>query len=381
MSRDLRSATAANDKFSKNPVTSALTLVLLALSLFAASLGVGLTGCTKKSPGPDGAEKSSHDRVVNLAIWANYLTPEMQEKFTKETGIKLRVSNYSSSEELLAKLQSGASGIDVAVPSDYMVGVMNKLGLLAPIDASKIPNKAGLDSSLLKREFDPENQVSLPYSWIVTGIAINRDLFKGTIKGWKDLMSNKEIAGKFSLLDDVREVTAAALRANDASVNTLSAEDLAKAEATLKDVRGRVKMFTSDVIDPLVKKEVAIAQGYSSDVLQAAKATGGKIEFILPEDGGTRAIDSLVIVKGSKNGNEAHALINFLLSAEVNASFVKTMMGGPVVLKTKELLPAELKVNQFLYPSPAVLTKFEYLHDVGEATRLYDRLWTEVRAR
>jgi spermidine/putrescine transport system substrate-binding protein len=373
MSRELRSGSAANNKFSKRAVRL-LPLLLVAF----------MGACTKKAPS-DAVEKSSGaakaPREVSLAIWANYLTPEMQERFTKETGILLRVSNYSSSEELLAKLQSGAAGIDVAVPSDYMVGVMNKLGLLAPIDAAKIPNKADLDPTLLKREFDPENQVSLPYSWIVTGIAVNRDLYKGSIKGWKDLMANKEIAGKFSLLDDVREVTAAALRANGISVNTLSTADLAKAETTLKDVRNRVKMFTSDVIDPLVKKEVAVAQGYSSDVLQAAKATNGKVEFILPDDGGTRAIDSLVIVKGTKNFEAAHALINFLLSPEVNASFVKTIMGGPVNVKTKALLPAELKVNQFLFPSPSVLTKFEYIHDVGEATRAYDRLWTEVRAR
>lgn len=368
MSSDLRTAANAADKISM----TLWSQFGFALALLVAAATT--TGCTRKS--------ASDEQVVNLAIWANYLSPEMQEKFTAETGIKLRVSNYSSSEELLAKLQSGASGIDVAVPSDYMVGVMTKLGLLEPIEASRVPNRAGLDPALMKLEFDPENTYSLPYSWIVTGIGVNRDLFKGKVDSWKSLLNEKELAGKFSLLDDVRETTAAALRADGHSINTTSTEELAKAEALLKDVRGRVKMFTSDVIDPLVKKEVAVAQGYSSDIMQAARnAGGGKIEFVLPSDGGSRALDNLVIIKGTKHAREAHELINYLLKPEVNAVFIKTIMGGPVVLKTKELLPKELQSNPILYPPADRLKNFEYLRDLGEATRFYDRLWTEVRAR
>ena len=390
MSSELRSTDLRLNKFSKRakrcevlPKTFATTFTL-PLLIFTFVTAVANTGCTKKSPDAEASGAKVEVKAtteVNLAIWANYLSPEMQAKFTKETGIQLHISNYSSSEELLAKAQAGASGIDVAVPSDYMVGVMAKTGLLMPLDNAKIPNKAGLDPELLKREYDPENTYSLPYSWNVTGIAINHDLFKGSIKSWKDLFANQEIAGKLSLLDDVREVTAAALRVNGFSVNTVKPEELAKAETTLKEVRGRVKMFTSDVIDPLVKKEVAIAQGYSSDVLQANRNSGGKIDFVLPEDGGTRSIDNLVILKGAKNVVAAHALINFLLSAEANAAFVTQIMGGPVVLKTKSLVSAELQKNPILFPPKNSLSKFEFLHDVGEATRAYDRVWTEVRAQ
>ena len=397
MSSELRPTQPGLNKFSKltkrpEYLTRVLTsvptgLLGLPLLIFTFVTLISGTGCTKKSSDSEVAAAGSAKAEVkattevNLAIWANYLSPEMQEKFTKETGIQIHISNYSSSEELLAKAQAGASGIDVAVPSDYMVGVMAKTGLLLPLESAKIPNKAGLDPELLKREYDPENLYSLPYSWNVTGIAINHDLFKGSIKSWKDLFANQELAGKLSLLDDAREVTAMALRVNGFSVNTVKPEELAKAETSLKEVRSRVKMFTSDVIDPLVKKEVVVAQGYSSDVLQAARNSGGKIDFVLPEDGGTRSIDNLVILKGAKNIVAAHALINFLLSPEVNAAFVKQIMGGPVVLKTKSLVSPELQKNTILFPPKNSLSKFEFLHDVGEATRLYDRLWTEVRAQ
>ena len=347
-------------------------LVLLAAAVAVSGLSIS---CTKKTDSAAPAE-----RELAVAIWPNYLSEEMQAKFTKETGIKLKISNYSSNEELLAKVQAGATGIDVAVPSDYMVAVMSKLGLLREIDPKKVPNISGLDPSLLKQDYDPENKFSLPYSWSTAGIAVNRDLVKTPIKGWKDLFTNPELKGKISLLDDVREVAAAALKVNGLSVNTTNPADLDKAKATLKELRSRVKMFTSDTIDALVNKEVAAAQTFSSDALQAAAKSGGKIEYILPEEGGTRAIDNVVILKGAKNVEEAHALINFLLSTDANVAFVTSVRGGPVVKETREKLPADLKASATLFPAKETISKFERLTDLGEATRLYDRLWTEVKA-
>ncbi|MES2856428.1 MAG: spermidine/putrescine ABC transporter substrate-binding protein [Bdellovibrionota bacterium] len=349
--------------------------VLVLIAMF-----FGLTACTggDKSGSQSAAPEAKATKEVNLAIWANYLSPEMQEKFTKETGIVLKVSNFSSNEELLAKIQAGASGIDVAVPSDYMVDVMAKENLLNALDPSKIPNKEGLDPAVMHQAYDPENKFSLPYSWGTAGIAVNRDLYKGEIKGWKDVLTKKDLAGKISLLDDVREVTAGALKANGYSVNTVNEAELKKAKEMLQAARPRVKMFRSDTIDALVNKEVAVAHTYSVDALQAAQKNS-KIEYIIPSEGGTRAIDNLVVLKTAKNVEAAHALINFLLSQEANTSFVKTSMGGPVVKGTRETLSAELKANKGLFPSTETMSKLESIHDVGDATRLYDRLWTEIK--
>jgi spermidine/putrescine transport system substrate-binding protein len=342
---------------------------LLVVSIMAVA---AITGCKKSAD-------SKASREVNLAIWGNYLSTEQAQAFSAKTGIKLNISNYTSNEELLAKVQGGAGGIDVAVPSDYMVSIMAKEGLLADLDKSKIPNASQVSPELLKQSFDPENKYSLPYSWATAGIAVNRELFKGTIKSWKDVFTNPELAGRMSLLDDVREVAAAALKYNGYSVNTLDPKELKKAEETLLKLKPKVKMFRSDTVDSLVKKEVAVAHSFSTDALQAAAETNGKIEYILPEEGGTRSIDTVVILKGAKNSNEAHELINYLLSSDVNIEFVKTMWGGPVLKTTQNLLPENVKKNTALFPPASKMAKFENLQDIGETTRLYDELWTKVK--
>lgn len=326
-----------------------------------------MLGCTSKN-----------SQEVNLAIWGNYITPETQARFTKETGIKLNISNFSSNEELLAKIQSGASGIDVAVPSDYMVEIMVKEGILEPLDASKIEHFSELDPSIkLNSEL---SGFAVPYAWTTSGLAYHKDLLPNGIKSWKELFENPALAGKISLMDDVREVLGIALKAQGYSMNTTSDAELAAAEKMLVGLKAKVKMFTSDPIDALLNKEVAVAHIYSSDALQAAQKSGGKIQYLIPAEGGSKATDTLVIIKGSKNKEQAVKLINFLINPEANVEFVKMVMAGPVLTSTKAKLPADLQNLAGLFPSPEVLSKLELIQDLGDKTAAYDKAWTKIKS-
>lgn len=346
-----------------------VSLVSLLSSLLISSALIFLFGvsCTSKKP----------TQEVNLAIWANYISPETEARFEKETGIKLNISNFSSNEELLAKIQSGASGIDVAVPSEYMVEIMAELSLLESLDRSQLSHAQEIDPSFnANAKIQP---YSVPYAWTTTGLAFHKDLLPQGIKDWKTLFTDPSLKGKVSLLDDVREVAAAALKYHGFSLNTTKPEELKKAEQTLLNFKDSVKMFTSDPIEALVNKEVAIAQIYSSDALQAATRSGGKIEYVIPAEGAAKAADTLVVVKGAKNKDQALKLINFLLNPQTNVEFVKEVLAGPVLTTTKAQLPAEIQALTGLFPSPEVASKLENLLDVGDSTAAYDALWTKVK--
>jgi spermidine/putrescine transport system substrate-binding protein len=345
-------------------------------TLLIAIVTTGLaTACTHKA----------EPKVVNLAIWSNYVNQDTMNAFEKKTGIKVQMSNYSSNEELLAKLQAGASGYDVIVPSDYMISAMSHLGLLQKLDYTKIPNSSEISAQFLKKGFDPSNEFSLPYDWGTTGIAINRSSYKGQIKGWKDLFNNPDLAGKMTLLDDVRETVGAALKSLGYSLNSKNPAELAKAKELLFKVRPRVKAFTSEPMMPLVNGETAVAHAYMSDALQARKQTGGpsgsKIEYIIPEEGATLWIDNLAIPKGALHSDEAHALINYLLEAHSNAATVMSVFVAPTGKNTFALLPSELQNDPALFPKGAVLEHLEMLQDLGESLALWDRIWTEVKAK
>lgn len=40
----------------------------------------------------------------------------------------------------------------------------------------------------------------------------------------------------------------------------------------------------------------------------------------------------------------------------------------------------EILEEPAIYPPPEVMDKLEWLEDVGDATPLYERMWTEVKA-
>lgn len=347
----------------------------IATSIFLASC---LCNPPKTSTNANDAHSAS-TKTVNLAIWSNYITPEMIAEFNEKTGIRIEVTNYSSNEELLAKLQAGATGYDVVVPSDYMVAAMVSLGLAQKLDKSMITNMSELDPKLMRKNFDPTNDHSVPYGYTISGLAFNKEKYKGSTQSWSAIFENKEASGRISMLDDVRETMGAALKFKGFSLNSVKPEELAIGKALLIAAKPHVKAFTSEPSEPVIQGEVWAAQMYSSDALQARRKTNGKIMFSTPIEGATMAIDNLVIPVGAEHMAEAHALINYLISKEANLKFVQSIMAGPVNINTRASLPEDLQNEPALFPPDDIIARCEMMQDLGEATDLYDRIWTEVK--
>lgn len=340
----------------------------LILRLLLASVTLFSLACEKKPAQP----------TLKLAIWGNYLSPELQKKFTEETGIKIEMTHYSSNEELLAKVQAGGTDLDVAVPSDYMVKVMAQLNLLEKLDRAQLSNFKNLDPQVLNQEYDPQNNFSIPYGWTTTGIAIHRGIYKGEIKSLKDLFEKPELKGQISVLDDMRELAGAALKMQDKSVNTTDPEEIKAAFDYLKKVKPQVKVFTSNAVDLLKNKEIKAGLIYSTDALLAQKEDPN-IEFILASEGGTRAIDNLVILKSSPRKESAHKFLNYLMTKASNLDTVQNIRTGPVVLNVKNSLPEDLQKNKALFPEPPVYKKLEGLQDLGDKNVLYENQWTDLK--
>jgi spermidine/putrescine transport system substrate-binding protein len=372
---------------SKNTMKFKLRIIRARAVSSVVSVLLGVCSCNQhhQSVGLKNLSSSSDQQsVVNLAIWSHYIPPELLEDFTNKTGIRVQVSNYSSNEELLAKLQAGASGYDVAVPSDYMVFAMSHLGLLVELAHSQLPNMASLDSRFLKRNFDPANRYSVPYDWGTTGIAVNTKLYPSSLKSWKELFEKEDLKGGFSLLDDAREVLGAALKSLGYSLNSKNLAELKQAQSLVLKARRRVKAYTSEPLTPLVNGEFAVAHIFMSDALQARKqiqkTPNGSLEYLIPAEGGTLWIDNLVIPKGALHIQEAYQLINFLLQGSSNAKTVMSVFVAPANRDALQLLPLELRKDPALFPSESALAHCEMIEDLGEFLPVWDRLWTEIKA-
>jgi spermidine/putrescine transport system substrate-binding protein len=322
-----------------------LLLVLAVLALLAAACGgeEGETTTTASTPATTAASvvcaAGETDGDLVLYNWTQYIPtgPEAEQagvtdliaKFEDEYGVRVTEDFFTSNEELRSKLQAGATGYDVVVPSDYMVSMLITDGLLMELQRDAIPNFANLDPEFINPPFDPENLYHMPYQWGTTGIGVAlNELPEGFPTSW-GLIFDPEIsapyAGRITLLNDAREVLGAALRYLGYSVNSTSEAEIREAGDLLKATlnRGTVATFDSDTFENLLTSgETVIAHGYSGDFfLEFSNLSTEDYDawedfgYFVPDEGGVLWVDTMAIPANAPHPCTAHAFINFLLDA------------------------------------------------------------------
>jgi spermidine/putrescine transport system substrate-binding protein len=345
--------------------------VLVGLALFA------LVGVSPPAAG------AAPEKKLLLAIWSNYMPAEVLQGFEKEQSCRVEIPwNYSSNDELLAKLQSKASGFDLVVPSDLVLKLLWSQDLLEKIDHSKVPNLKNLDPYFRRRTADVKEEWSVPYTWGTVGIAWRADKVKGDIDSW-GVFGTDRGGGNAFLLEDARDAIAAALVFHGKSVNSVDPKDLAEAKATLLEWKDHMKGFTGEVKDNLLSGEAWIIQAYNGDVAQAMKAQPGKFKFAVPKEGGIRWVDNFVIPKGAPNKDLAHAFIDYILRPDVAAEVsrrIRYALPNKTAL-VEEKIDLELRRDPTIYPPEDVRQRLFQEDDIGTDIKLYTDLWAEIRGQ
>lgn len=338
---------------------------------------VGLLSCQPTSE--DGAPVGEHGRpVLHYFTWSDYAGPEVIEAFEREAGAKVVVDTFGSNEELLAKLQSGAVGYDVTVPSDFMVAVMIKLGLLAELDLARIPNAALLFDHLQHLPFDPDHRYSLPYVWGTVGIGYDAAVVPEEPRSW-EVLWDPRYRGRISLLNDQREVFGMALRALGTSMNSRDSKTIGRAKEKLLVQKPLVKTYTSENYDQLLASgDVVLAHGWGGAVARAASLRPS-IKYVIPQEGATIWADCLVVLKSSRQKELAMRFINYLLERDVAAKTTNRILFASSNREAKPYVDPQLRDNPAVYPPASTFERLEWMQDVGEAIRLYDRGWTELK--
>jgi len=290
------------------------------------------------------------------------------------------VDTFGSNEELLAKLQSGATGYDVAVPSDFMVSIMMKLGLLAELNLSSIPNADLLLDRLQHLPFDPGHRYSIPYLWGTVGIGYDSSVISTPPDSW-DVLWDPRHKGRISMLNDQREVFGLALRSLGASINSRDPAVVDRAKQKLLQQKALVKAYTSENYDQLLAAgEVVLAHGWGGAVARAA-VQRPSIKYVIPKEGGTIWSDCLVVLQSSRNKDLAMRFVNYLLDRQVAAQTTNRLRFASSNREAKALVSPELREDPAVYPPDSAFERLEWMEDLGETIRLYDRGWTELKLR
>ena len=128
----------------------------------------------------------------------------------------------------------------------------------------------------------------------------------------------------------------------------------------------------------LLSGDVWLAHGWNGQFAKAMEQDPD-IEYVIPREGATLAVDSLVIPATAPHPELAHAFLDFTLEAEIAAEICRTMKYSSPNRAAIPLLPPEIRKNRAIFPADDVSQRLELIDDIGETTLTYERLWTEVK--
>lgn len=348
-------------------------------SVLALCLALAACGGDSKTPAPATQPAPKPDKL-NLYIWSEYIPQEVLDDFTAKTGIKVNFDLYDSNEALEEKLQSGVADYDVVVPSDYMVRRLIQQHLVQPLDHAKLTNLKNLDPRFLNPDFDPANKHSVPYFWGTTGLGYNKQKL-ANVDSWQAVLDPKN-KGRILMLDDMRETFAVALLSMGHSLNTTDPAIVQQAADVLKKQKALVKIYNSgDFANLLAAGDVDLAHGYNGQLAEVVQNEPDKFAYVVPKEGATFWMDSLCVPAKARNLEAAYAFLDYVMEPEVNAKIVNNMHYASANVPARQLIAPEILNDPAIYPSEETLKRCEFIKDLGEATTLFDRLWTEIKAQ
>ncbi|MGH0054435.1 MAG: extracellular solute-binding protein, partial [Sphaerochaetaceae bacterium] len=199
-------------------------MLLIIISILA------LVGCERDET----SENKSDSKKLYVYNWSYYTPDSVIASFEEEFGVDVVLDYFASNEEMFTKLMaSSEAGYDVIFPSGDYVSIMKNLGMLEPLDTSKMENLQYISPlALEKATYDPQMEYSVPYYLGASGIAVNKKMVKEYEKSW-NIFADTRYKDRMVMMDDMREVLGDALAYLGYSVNTTNETELEEARVLI----------------------------------------------------------------------------------------------------------------------------------------------------
>ncbi len=316
---------------------------------------------------------------LRVYTWADYVKPAVVARFEHQEGCRVVIDTFDSNEAMYAKLKAGAAGYDVITPSSYMVQVMDRQGMLLALDHARLPNLANVDRAILAAMPDKAMQHSVPYMLTVTGLAYLRDRVRGFEPTWA-MLERSDLAGRMTMLNDMRETIGAALKSLGDSLNSTDESQIAQArDVVIRWKRNLAKLENEQYKSGLASGEFLLVHGYSGDIVQA-KRENREIVFAVPREGSSFACDDLVVPRDAPHPELAYRFINHLHDPGVAAENTEFLGYLCPNAASYPLLSEAVRNDPALFPSAEVRARCEVIVNLGAANALYIRAWDAIKA-
>jgi len=342
------------------------TKIVFAVAMVAASLG--LASCSKD----DG-------KTLYLYNWTYYTPEDVVSQFEEEFGVKVKIDNYASNEEMYSKLKAGAKGYDIVFPSQDYASIMIEQGMVRELDQSKMTNKQYVNPEIFKKAtYDSEMKYAAPYYLGAAGISVNKTKVDWDYEKSWNIFADKRFKDHATMMDDMREVFADALTVLDMNPNSVNDKEL-DAAATLiaKEWKPNLVKFDAEGFGKsFASGDFWLCQGYAEVVYGEVpeEKWDDTIDFFIPAEGGPCYLDSMMILKDAPHYELANEFINYILKPENYAKFLDYFCFPDYIVPEAQKYMTTKPHYDASQMDNCVL-KF----DIGEDLDKYNERWQNIR--
>jgi spermidine/putrescine transport system substrate-binding protein len=361
-------------RYQKGSVTRRHFLGVTGLGLATAVLGSAVPGLRPRKA------YGALSGTVSFTTWPNYFSQENLDNFTAKTGVKISVSIFGSNEEMLAKLQAGSTGWDVFVPTNYTISTYKSLDLIEPLDLKLLPNydQSAQDPRFLGPGTIDGVVYAVPKDWGTTGFAINTKNVTQNPRSWKEFwdLTRGPLTGRVMVHDYQLTTIGNALKYYGYSFNSNDEKQLGEAEKLMLEAKPHLFGINSDYQPSMRNGDAWMTVCWTGDATQMHRDIP-EIVYVLGKEGGEIWTDHYAVPKGAANREAGYALIDWLLTPEINAKEVQAHGYPSTDARTNKLVPKEMLDNPILYPAKEELDPLEF----GAAETLTNPMRAEIMAR
>ena len=247
--------------------------------------------------------------------------------FEAKCGCKI-VYETGNNADRLAKLvaRKDNPNVDVTLLGDASAKLAANQGLLEALDLKKLKNHARL-YDFAKNPLG--GNAGVAYTVYALGIAYRTDKIKTPIRSWQDLWRS-DLAGRIALPNIT--TTQGPLFVN--AVNKAWGGDEKNAEPAFKklaEIKKNVVTFynqSAQLTSLFAQDEVWVApvgRFTWGNLLNTKKP----LAWAVPKEGQPGVMNTVSIVKGSKNSDLAHQYIDFLISTEIQTAQANDLVDSP----------------------------------------------------
>lgn len=317
---------------------------------------------------------------LQLFNWGNYTSPELLEKFEKETGIKVTVTDYDSNDTALAKVEAGGHGFDLVVPSANYVQIWVEKGLITELDRSKLANIGNIAPEWVNVPWDEGRKFTVPWQWGSTGVAVNTSVYDGDVNTSAIFLDVPDaLKGKINVVPEMNDVVNLAIWYVGGEPCTEDTEVLKKARDALLAAKPDWISMDYGATEKLSNNDWAASVNWNGSTMRARLANPA-VKYGYPKEGYPLFMDSVGLLADAKNVEEAYKFLDFIMLPENAAMISAFARYANGIAGSEAFMPEDMKT------APEVVTPEEFKASghflptcSPKAQEYMTAIWTELQ--